>query len=500
MADEGAPARLRAGRYELFARIAAGGMATVHFGLLRGDQGFSRVVAIKRMLPQLSRDPMFVTMFRDEAMVASRIKHPNVVPVVDVVAEGSEAWLVMEYVRGVALSTLLQRTVERGERVPVPVAVSIASGLLSGLHAAHEARGPDGKSLGIVHRDVSPQNVLVDADGTARVVDFGIAKAQSKLHVTTEGELKGKVNYMAPEQFGGGRVDRRTDVFAAANVLWSMLAGRMLYGSEDPSQTVNNILRARPPSLRAEREDVSLELEKAIERGLAKKPDARYPTARAFVEAIEAVVSLPASARSVGSWVERLAGDVLTSHDREVERVERGDPEPSKALTPSKNDGSVAMFAGGTTTMSELPTQEIPSSVSLAPPEPGALAGRSRRPLVIAGTAAAAGLLLLAAFLTVGASRRPKLAGEETPSAAARTDERPPSSAPPNAATSRVEPGPDDAKDPGVEVAPVASESASAIASASAAPEPSASAVARPRSPSRNEGPSAVPGFIPARP
>ncbi len=499
MADEGVPARLRAGRYELFGKIAAGGMATVHFGLLRGDQGFSRVVAIKRMLPQLSRDPMFVTMFRDEAMVASRIKHPNVVPVLDVVAEGSEAWLVMEYVRGIPLSTLLQRTVERGERVPVPVAVSIASGLLSGLHAAHEARGPDGKSLGIVHRDVSPQNVLVDADGTARVVDFGIAKAQSKLHVTTEGELKGKVNYMAPEQFGGGQVDRRTDIFAAANVFWSMVAGRMLYGSEDPSQTVNNILRARPPSLRAEREDVSAELEKVIELGLAKKPDARYPTARAFIEAIEAVVSMPATARSVGAWVERLAGDVLSSHDREVERVERGEPEPAKVVAAPKNDSPVALFAGGTTTMSELPTQEIPSSVSLAPPEPGTSAGRGRWPLVVAGTAAA-GVLVVAVLVTVGRSRRAGPAEDATNAAAVAPVEAPSNPTPSLTTSAGVQAGPDDAKDAGVEVAPVPNESASAIATASAAPEPSASAVARPRNPSKNEGPSAVPGFIPARP
>ncbi|NUO49184.1 MAG: serine/threonine protein kinase [Polyangiaceae bacterium] len=491
MADQGAPG-LRAGRYQLFGRIAAGGMATVHFGLLRGDQGFSRVVAIKRMLPQLSGDPVFVTMFRDEAMVASRIKHPNVVPVLDVVAERAEAWLVMEYIRGVALSTLLQRTVERGERVPVPVAVAVVSGILSGLHAAHAARGPDGPSLGIVHRDVSPQNVLVDADGVARVVDFGIAKASSKLHITTEGELKGKVNYMAPEQFGGGQVDRRTDLFAVANVFWSMLAGRMLYGSEDPSQTVNNILRARPPSLRAQREDVSLELEKVIERGLAKQPDVRYPTAREFIEAIEAVISMPGTARSVGAWVERLAGDVLAKHDREVEGVERGEP-ASSTLAVEKTDGAVPLSADGTTTMSELPTQEIPSSLSLAPPEPGAQKGRGPRALVLFVAAGGAALLLLLVYASVTALRSAKSPAEVPSSGPTATEQAPAAAPPPIVAT--AEPSA-----VAVEVTPSSSSSAAAPASASAQAEQSVSASARPRAPSRGDNPSAVPGFIPARP
>src|SRR5687768_16225875 len=162
----------RVGRYAIQGEIAVGGMATVHYGRLIGPAGFSRGVAIKRLHPQFAKDTDFVAMFLDEARLASRILHPNVVPILDVVAEAGELFLVMEFIPGETLAKLNRRS-QGG--VPLPVALSLGVGMLEGLHAAHEARGEDGKSLEIVHRDVSPQNVLVGLDGVARLIDFGIA-------------------------------------------------------------------------------------------------------------------------------------------------------------------------------------------------------------------------------------------------------------------------------------------------------------------------------------
>jgi serine/threonine protein kinase len=212
------------GRYALSEEIAHGGMATVHIGRLRGSAGFARTVAIKRPHPQYARDPEFVAMFVDEARLAARIHHPNVVSTLDVVAREGELFLVMEYVQGESLSRLVHLARQRRERVPEPMVASIVAGVLHGLHAAHEARGEGGELLGLVHRDVSPQNVLVGTDGVARVLDFGVAKAAGRIHTTRNGELKGKLAYMSPEQLCG-EVTRMTDVYAAGVVLWEALAG-----------------------------------------------------------------------------------------------------------------------------------------------------------------------------------------------------------------------------------------------------------------------------------
>jgi len=188
------------GRYALFHELAAGGMATVHVGRLLGAAGFSRVVAIKRLHRHFASDPEFVSMFVDEARLAARIRHPNVVPTLDVVRTEDELFLVMEYVSGEALSRLLRATREKGVPVTPRIAVTIGAGLLHGLHAAHTAKGERGEPLEIVHRDVSPQNVIVGTDGIARVLDFGVAKARVRLQTTREGQVKGKLAYMAPEQ------------------------------------------------------------------------------------------------------------------------------------------------------------------------------------------------------------------------------------------------------------------------------------------------------------
>jgi serine/threonine-protein kinase len=177
------------GRYAVYGEIASGGMATVHLGRLQGPAGFSRTVAIKRLHPQRARDPEFVAMMLDEARLAAGIRHPNVVSTLDVVASDGELFLVMDYVEGESLARLLKQSRAIGERVPLPIVSSIVTGMLWGLHAAHETKADDGTPLDIVHRDVSPQNVLVGIDGVARVVDFGVAKASRRVQGTESGQL-----------------------------------------------------------------------------------------------------------------------------------------------------------------------------------------------------------------------------------------------------------------------------------------------------------------------
>jgi serine/threonine-protein kinase len=332
------------GRYSLHGRIAAGGMATVYLGRMSGAVGFTRVVAVKRMLPRFAKDPDFVAMFLDEAALASRVQHPNVVPTLDVVAEQGEVFIVMEYVRGQSLGALLNAAQHTG--VPVDVAASIICGVLAGLHAAHEARDKRGESLHIVHRDVSPHNVLVGADGVARIMDFGVAKAAKQLHITQEGQLKGKLAYMAPEQIvPQGSIDRGVDVFAAAVVLWGMLAGRPLFRGQNLSDTVTEILSAPIPSLCTLRGDVPEALDRVVQKGLARDRASRWATAQEFESAIEAAVPRIASARVVGAWVERFAGEVLAEREKQVAAVDSSalaDLPPPPASVPAHIAGSAA--------------------------------------------------------------------------------------------------------------------------------------------------------------
>ena len=185
------------GRYALYGEIAAGGMATVHLARLLGPVGFARTVAIKRLHPHLAKDPEFVAMFLEEARLAARVRHPNVVSTLDVVSDDGELFLVMEYVAGESLSRLVRKARERGERVPPKYVIGIMSGALEGLHSAHEANTEKGQPLGLVHRDVSPQNVHVGTDGVPRLLDFGIAKATNRVQETRTDQIKGKVAYMS---------------------------------------------------------------------------------------------------------------------------------------------------------------------------------------------------------------------------------------------------------------------------------------------------------------
>lgn len=324
------------GRYELFDVLASGGMASVHLGRLRGDDKFARIVAIKRLHPQFSRDPEFANMLRDEARLASRIRHPNVVAVIDVVADGGELSLIMDYVPGESLSRLVAMA-----PVPPAIAVSLMLGVLAGLHAAHEVSDANGQPLELVHRDVSPHNVLVGTDGLAHVIDFGIAKARGRSTMTREGDLKGKLAYMAPEQIRRERVTRAADIYAAAVTLWEMLTGRRTFDADDEAGLIVQVLSgvSEPPSRCGPA--VSPELDAVIMRGLSREPTRRYPTARAMADALERALT-PASHAEVAAWLETKAHDTLAARARAVKAAEHGqehmlaDPVSSADVAPTE--------------------------------------------------------------------------------------------------------------------------------------------------------------------
>jgi serine/threonine protein kinase len=314
----------RAGRYLLFDELASGGMAAVHLGRLMGSAGFVRTVAIKRLHATYAKDPDFVAMFTDEARLAARIRHPNVAATLDVVSANKELFLVMEYIHGESLSKLLRTTSKRGQDVPLEVAVAIAAGMLHGLHAAHEATTERGEPLGVVHRDVSPQNVMVGQDGVTRVVDFGVAKAVGRLQTTRDGEVKGKTAYMAPEQLRGRSVDRRADVYAASVVLWETLTGHRLFVGDSSGEVVMQVLTAdvAPPS--TYRKDVPPALDALVMRGLAREANDRFGTALELAAALERALPAP-SPRAVGHWVQLTAGDVLGQRAAQITSIEQRD-------------------------------------------------------------------------------------------------------------------------------------------------------------------------------
>jgi len=325
------------GRYALYDQIASGGMATVHIGRLLGPVGFSRMVAIKRLHPQYAREPDFVSMFLDEARLAARIRHPNVVGTLDVVALEGELFLVMEYVQGESLAALMRAMRERGAGVPVPIAVAVIVNVLEGLHAAHEALSDQGEPLDIVHRDVSPQNILVGSDGIARVVDFGVAKAAGRVQSTREGQLKGKLGYMAPEQIGG-KATRATDVHAASVVLWEMLTGRRLFHADSELQTFANILAGTgivPPSKYAPQ--VSPALNRVVLRGLQPNPGERFGSAREMARALQTAAPV-ASPSDVGDWVESIAGAHIGSRARKIAAIESSGMLPAAAPSTDSLD------------------------------------------------------------------------------------------------------------------------------------------------------------------
>jgi eukaryotic-like serine/threonine-protein kinase len=309
------------GRYTVLGQIAGGGMGSVFVGLMRGPASFSRLVAIKCLHTRWLEDEKYVARFATEVRLSTRIRHPNVVQTLDVVEDGGELFLVMEYVDGVTLGALLADIVRQGRRLPVDCAASIMIAVLRGLHAAHETTDEHGVRLDIVHRDVSPQNIMLSRSGHVQVLDFGAAKATEHSQHTAAGVLVGKLAYMAPEQVRGERSSARTDVFAAGVVLWEALVGKRLF--HDPSLARGELLLAlalkpvaRPSQLRP---GVHSALDEVVKKALDRNPDRRYQTALEFALALEAAC-VGASEGELGQLVSTACGPRLAEKAGLVQR------------------------------------------------------------------------------------------------------------------------------------------------------------------------------------
>ncbi|MEZ4257675.1 MAG: serine/threonine-protein kinase [Polyangiaceae bacterium] len=419
--------------YELGFHLGSGGMAAVHYGRRVAAGGFSHAVAIKELHPHLASKADVVSMFLDEARLAARVVHPNVVSVLDVVSSAERVWAVMQYIEGEPLGRLASRAAQLGRSVPTGVAVAVALDLLAGLDAAHRATDEKGEPLGIVHRDVSPQNVLVGVDGVARVLDFGVAKARGRLHETRDGQVKGKLAYMAPEQLGGD-ASPSTDVYAAAIVLWEMLAGRRLFDGDSEIQIMGRVLAGvtSPPSAYA---PVPQPLEAVVMRALSLAPQSRFSSAADMQRALtEACAGQIATRAEVAAWVSELAAESLAERRALAAKMASAPP-------PESAPGSDDLREEYARTIDPVVATVVLPPSSFAPPP-----RKKRRALTAALVGVALSLVAVTGVATVGRAALPSaaaaaetvapahLAAEPTPTAAPgppAAAEAPSSEAPP---------------------------------------------------------------------
>ncbi len=373
-------------RYAIYDAIASGGMATVHLGRLIGTAGFLRTVAIKRLHSQFAHDADFTAMFLDEARLASRIQHPNVVSTLDVVMNDNELLLVMEYVRGESLSRLIRRARDRGVPLAPRVVVAIMSGALHGLHAAHEAADEKGVQLGLVHRDMSPQNVLVGTDGVARVLDFGVAKAAGRVHTTRDGDIKGKVLYMSPEQLSAQALTRTADIYAAGVVLFEALTCVRMFAGENEGAALTKIIHneIQLPSMI----DPKLgRFDQIVRRATMADAKGRYPTAIAMAAELEASCGPPASNAEVSECIQELVGELLDERARIVAEIERSSTRSKPPLA----------MPGGSVDILEMVEEMESSAVEAPPPTSGVIVAlpAERRSMAVAGFAVLGTLLVV---------------------------------------------------------------------------------------------------------
>jgi len=277
----------RIGKYELLKRLAVGGMAEVFLARQTGPHGFEKMVVIKKILPHLAAQETFVRMFLDEARIAARFNHPNITQIYELGEHGHTLYIAMEHVHGKDLKALVRRCAQIKQRIPVEHVVKICSQILDGLHFAHTRADPDGAAGGVVHRDVTPHNIIVSFEGGVKLLDFGIAKARSQISTTLPGQLKGKFAYMSPEQCLSSDVDRRSDVFSVGIVMYELLTGTRLFKRDLDVETVRAITDDQVPPVRAIRPELEEELEQILERALERRREHRYQTAQEMQVALE---------------------------------------------------------------------------------------------------------------------------------------------------------------------------------------------------------------------
>ncbi|MCW5836197.1 MAG: serine/threonine protein kinase, partial [Labilithrix sp.] len=306
-------------RYEVGEPIGSGATSTVHLGRLLGTAGFTKLIAIKRPHPHLASDATLRALLVDEARLVSRISHPNVVGVLDVAEDDGELFVVLEYARGATLAELLAA----GRPAPA-LAVAVVRDALSGLHAAHHARDAAGEPLGLVHRDVTPRNVVATTDGVGKILDFGVAKARARLSTTREGHVRGSLPYMAPEQIRDEPLGPRTDVYGASVVLWEALTGRRLFAGESEAAVIQKILDhdVKPPSTIVPALPGALDA--VVLRGLASDPAERFASGLEMALALETSLA-PAPREDVAAWVTRLKEAELEAREARISRPDDAD-------------------------------------------------------------------------------------------------------------------------------------------------------------------------------
>jgi len=331
----------RVGKYELLLPLGTGGTATVYLARTRGVAGFEREVALKLVHAHLRADEESRLHLLEEARLAARIRHPNVVPVTEVDADACGVFLVMDYVEGEALSGLVRLLREQSHRLPPRLIARIMNDSLAGLHAAHELRDAQGQFIGLVHRDFSPQNILVGIEGVARLADFGVAKAASRTVRTKTGLVKGKVAYMSPEQARGHKVDRRCDVWAAGVVVWELITGRKLYDHEDDVATLLSVVTEEPPRLASVMQGVPPALDEAVAYALTSDVNNRCPSAEAFRCLLESAwdeCGGMASTAELGAFVRQTVGHKLAerrAHSARGRNTASTPAAPGSARAPS---------------------------------------------------------------------------------------------------------------------------------------------------------------------
>ena len=320
----------RLGRYILRYRIAQGGMASVYLARLQSQAGFEKWVAVKTIHPHIATSPKFVSMFMDEAKLAARLDHPNLCTVFDFGDASGTYFIAMEYLHGESLGVVARRSWSMGLPLPLEYAARVVADAARGLHAAHELKLDSGQTAGVVHRDVSPENIFVTYAGISKIVDFGVARSNSQASDrTATGELKGKVAYMSPEQIRESRVDRRTDVWALGVVLWEVTVGRRLFRRQSDAATVLAVMRDTIPLPSRVRADYPELLEAIVMRALERDPARRFQTALEFARALESFLSasgLPAGAGDVGEFMQTLFADQIAMRDEVLRLGARAAP------------------------------------------------------------------------------------------------------------------------------------------------------------------------------
>jgi eukaryotic-like serine/threonine-protein kinase len=422
----------RVGKYELLLPLGTGGTATVYLARTRGVAGFEREVALKLVHAHLRADEESRLHLLEEARLAARIRHPNVVPVTEVDADACGVFLVMDYVEGEALSGLVRLLREQNHRLPPRLIARIMNDSLAGLHAAHELRDVQGQFIGLVHRDFSPQNILVGIEGVARLADFGVAKAASRTVRTKTGLVKGKVAYMSPEQARGHKVDRRCDVWAAGVVVWELITGRKLYDHEDDVATLLSVVTEEPPRLASVMQGVPPALDEAVAYALTSDVNNRCPSAEAFRCLLESAwdeCGGTATTTELGAFVRQTVGHRLAERRA---LTARGRTSTSVAAAPgSAPQGPAAAALPAPAEPARPPEDGTKTAISAAVPAaeqvgaPRSVRFFGRRSVGIAATASLLAVVLAWISVAVSTSEPVRVQELERPIAPTRAAEVP---------------------------------------------------------------------------